>query len=476
MGIGKIGTTIGKEIIAWTKTGKSLLATKPIKVNTCGLKIVPITEDIVQFNKFSIPAEKEITSILRRHSITGNSFKNGTLELDKSFINDNNSIFLRELDRMFPVKQGEKNIVLEDILVCLEDINHSGFTNKKDFLSQFIEDLECIKRMTNTNGEKLFDSSIESLYSMKSILQAKYNNPERYQEIMDLYKLTKSGKAPDYIIKNLIPEARFHKLAKSDIECLKSGKNYFQRFSKTTSHDDITNKTELGEVISIDGQMYVRGKNDIEKLKLDEEMYKKLFPALGRYCLSQVGDSCYFVSALDGMIKNPETRIDMYKMFEQIGKHKVRVKLPKENIKPVEFNLSDISEFNDEYVHGALGYKLIEKVCMQNYNGLSRTVQDFNRGGQPQIIMDVLYKDGAKQGCYSDLGKNGLHMFVERSKGNTVLIPRTEYQETSQNRNIGLWGGHCYSSQNGNFFNPVNSIEEVYYPKQENIYQIIYRQ
>ena len=199
-----------------------------------------------------------------------------------------------------------------------------------------------------------------------------------------------------------------------------------------------------------------------------KKQYKRL--------LASLNFEVEYIYILNDWFKNPETRIDMYKMFEQIGKHKVRVKLPKKNIKPVEFNLSDISEFNDEYVHGALGYKLIEKICMQNYNGLSRTVQDFNRGGQPQIIMDVLYKTGAKQGCYSDLGKNGLHMFVERSKGNTVLIPRAEYQETSQNRNIGLWGGHCYSSQNGNFFNPINSIEEVYYPKQENIYQIVYRQ
>ena len=38
MGLGKIGTTIGKEIVAWTKTGKSLLATKPVKVTLSDLK------------------------------------------------------------------------------------------------------------------------------------------------------------------------------------------------------------------------------------------------------------------------------------------------------------------------------------------------------------------------------------------------------------------------------------------------------
>ena len=39
MGLEKVGETIGKEIVAWARTsGKSLLTTKPLKVNTCGLR------------------------------------------------------------------------------------------------------------------------------------------------------------------------------------------------------------------------------------------------------------------------------------------------------------------------------------------------------------------------------------------------------------------------------------------------------
>lgn len=43
MGMGKIGTVMGKEVIAWTRTvaNKSLLATKPVKVNIEGLKLAP---------------------------------------------------------------------------------------------------------------------------------------------------------------------------------------------------------------------------------------------------------------------------------------------------------------------------------------------------------------------------------------------------------------------------------------------------
>ena len=41
MRLDRIGVIIGKEMVAWTKTGESMLATKPIKINTCGLKYAP---------------------------------------------------------------------------------------------------------------------------------------------------------------------------------------------------------------------------------------------------------------------------------------------------------------------------------------------------------------------------------------------------------------------------------------------------
>ncbi len=53
MGIEKTGLQLGKEIIAWTRTsGRNLLAAKPVKVNTTGLRLVPhLEDDIVQISK-----------------------------------------------------------------------------------------------------------------------------------------------------------------------------------------------------------------------------------------------------------------------------------------------------------------------------------------------------------------------------------------------------------------------------------------
>lgn len=52
MGLAKAGATVGKKIIAWASTGgDSLLAIRPIKINTCGLKYVPKLEnDVVQLS------------------------------------------------------------------------------------------------------------------------------------------------------------------------------------------------------------------------------------------------------------------------------------------------------------------------------------------------------------------------------------------------------------------------------------------
>ncbi len=52
MGIEKAGLQLGKEIIAWARNGKSLLATRPVKINTTGLKLGPQLEsDVVQISK-----------------------------------------------------------------------------------------------------------------------------------------------------------------------------------------------------------------------------------------------------------------------------------------------------------------------------------------------------------------------------------------------------------------------------------------
>lgn len=67
MGLYKVGTTIDKKFIAWIRTSasKSLLATKPVKINTAGLRLEPNLEcDVVQINKIKVAKDK-LTAVLQ---------------------------------------------------------------------------------------------------------------------------------------------------------------------------------------------------------------------------------------------------------------------------------------------------------------------------------------------------------------------------------------------------------------------------
>lgn len=471
MGLEKMGLNLAKEIVAWTRaSGTNLLATRAVKVNTTGLRFAPeLKGDVIQISeRFSTPSEREVKNILARHSITGDSFSEGETLLNKSFINANNNIFLKELDMMFPAVKGKKSTYLEDILVCLEDINHSNFSNKKDFLTNFIKELEKVNEMTTASGKKLFnDNSWSVLYSKKAILQAKYNDPERYKELMDLYELVQNGKAPDYILQNLIPEAHFHSLAKSDISKMLKGKTYFEQFAKNVNPDEILSKIALGDVFSIGEKMFVRSKEGYTELKITKSVYERLFPAVERYALAQTEDSCHFVAVLDGMIKNPETRIDLYKMFEQVDNNKVKITLPN-NRKPMVYDLSDIAKFSitegeKGYLKGALGYKILEDARAEGVHGGMLTI---NTGGDPINSMRALYPiEKVIELPHGDKINSAPEIF--KSSGNTTMVRSGVYEpgEDVVNFNRGIIGGHCYSTQRGNIFNPWNSIEEIPFDK-----------
>lgn len=444
-------------------------------LESLGLKMEQLTGDVAQFNKVRLkrPTENQVTEILKRNKINPERIFYGDSEeeyyLIKSFINENNNIFLEELERLYPFKEGTFNTKMREILIYLENINHSHCANEREFLTSFIKELENINFMKNAKGEKLFEEALS--YSKKAILQAKYNNPDRYKEIMDLYQLVKSGKAPDYILRNLIPEGRFHALAKGDIQKLLQGKHYFEQFTGITHSSDVLAKTQLGEAFSIGDKMFVRAANGYEELKFSKAIYERLFPPIERYALAQTGETCFFVAPLDGMIKNPKTRIDMYNMFEQIDKNTMKVTLPGCPDKPVIFSLSDLQKYGEDYVSGAPAYKLIEECYAKAMNS---SVQTMNlKGGNPEVVLRSLYAKNLSERSCSFTTKDIKHEMINSSKGSTCMVPEAMIESGDYiYPNIGIHGAHAYSTQNGYIFNPENSIEAIKYPEKRFIYSV----
>lgn len=482
MGLEKLGMSLAQKTSTWIKTcGKTnILQTKPAKkIELKGLKFTdkPNLDTVeLSLKKFILPEKTEIQEILTKHSITGKSvlFSGKEIILDTPFINSNNGIFLKRLDEIFPAVKGKRTKDLEELMICLENINHGKFKNKESFLQNFIKDFNDLKMLTDITGKKLFGQGTTSLYTIKAILQAKYNNPERYQEIMDLYKLHKEGKAPRYLLEVLFPESSFHYLPKSDIQKLLKGESYYPKL-KALNEAEIM-KLPQGEAFSVGEEMFVRTLDGYEKLKINPNIYEQLFPPIERYAIAQGKlENCHLIATLDGMTKHPEGRIKLYKMFEQTPTG-VKCKLPNCNDYFEEFQLQDLSKLNSEFsLQGSLGHKMLEKTYASYRYKASKgslvgaTSEDilkvFNRGGDETYIKQY-YKDilGFESSIVNskdlrDYGQDYRELIRNSANGKIVAVDCHLYDF-----NKGLSSSHYYNAvdvPNSKIINPWNTLEVI---------------
>lgn len=348
----------------------SILFTKPHlePLNLSGTKLEPLKKDVVQLStqKFALPSTQQCDEILSRNNLSAKMVKGN--EIDVSYLNDNNRIFLPRLEEMFPPQIGEPNKQLEKMLVYLEDINHAPFQDKEQFLAKFLADVKEVEQMTDINGKTFYsDDKYWSLYSKKSFIEAKYNNPERYQELTDLFKLYKEGKVPEYLLGVFFPKAKFHQLPKQDMEKLLKGENYFPQLLEAAKDDELL-KLSVGEVFQKGKDMFIRTKDGYEKLKIDEETYRKLFPPVVRYSIAQNEvENCGKIAALNALIKLPETRVQLYRMYEQTHSG-VRISIP--GLKAEEFKYGNLDMLHtSQNLQGGLGHKMLEYAHDTKANG-----------------------------------------------------------------------------------------------------------
>lgn len=380
MGIEKAGIQLGKEIIAWTRTsGKSLLTTRPVKVNTAGLRLAPKLEgDVVQFTGLRKPSVERLKQVIKEQGLEVDYLKNRNGKgmccdlLDEPYITDNNSLFLEELVNRYPLPKGQNvNYEVQRRMLYLSDVNHCSFADKRKFLDRFLKDVDNVDNLKDLHGKKLYSAEVDvSEYSKKAILQAKYNNPERYKELSDLLSLFRKGKAPEHCLM-FFPEAHFHKLPKSDIQKLLRGEHYYQKLTDISQLD--ATKLEIGEVCSVAEKMYVKTPNGFEQLKMDSKTYERLFPPIERYSIAQgdVGNCCK-IASYNALIKHPLTRIELYKSIEQT-QNGVKINISRMNYQH-DFNWDNLNMLNTpENLQGGLGHKMIEYTYDINKSGQLRT-------------------------------------------------------------------------------------------------------
>jgi hypothetical protein len=211
-------------------------------------------------------------------------------------------------------------------------------------------------------------------------------------------------------------------------------------------------------------------------------MYEKLFPPIERYALAQ-GDigNCHLMAAMDSILKNPEGRIEFYKLFEQVDKNKVKCCIQEYKENGIIYDLNDLSMIKEVDCKGSsLGHTLIEytyakNMCdlMKNYNPnsyyayITRTYNGyeprriFSEGGDAETVSDHInrligWKTDSRYKFTDEIVSDILKEQKCVSVANcTTRIP-----------NKGLQNGHYYNSgdlRNGTLLNPWNTMEEIPY-------------
>lgn len=184
-----------------------------------------------------------------------------------------------------------------------------------------------------------------------------------------LNNITKHGKMNESVVKDLQLLNRCHE------EGIKPADVFVP---KIASEAELKKNIKIGDVFEIEGveNVCIKTKEDgFEYLKVDKEMYMKLFPPVERFALVQSGiGDCYLVSTLDALYENPKTRHIVLSAFEQQG-NDVLVKFPKGESVYLSQNceLPENSNRNN-FLAGAKGFQLLEHVfgldLIKKYNDL----------------------------------------------------------------------------------------------------------
>ena len=163
----------------------------------------------------------------------------------------------------------------------------------------------------------IFKSTNENLWPALDVSAMRICHPESYNKLKtsEIINLVVSKKLKPDILRlgygqEFIPEVY------SDIELLKNGGSVIKHF---TSFDKILSKTTAGDVISVNGKMFINNNGRIQAWNMTEEKFNDLFPLVERFTGSQGYANCFLYSALETMYRNPKTRGQYYKLFEQKG-------------------------------------------------------------------------------------------------------------------------------------------------------------
>lgn len=339
---------------------------------------------------------------------------------------------LKEINNLLIKKSNKKNYV--NIL----QKQYSSLKNYKDILSQIQNDTEF------DLFTKIYKDGETNPISLVQLLKTARENKCGYKnlthiasnaEIMDIFEIHKDTYLSELIMLISKPDGikKINDLIKSDLykglirdSSVRGGhvfynesyiqdkikmKNgtYVQRFNNTVPKSEIFKKVSNGDVLTIDGKLYIRDGKELVKLNISEKTYLKLFPAGERFNTKQgeVGD-CWLVATIDILLKNPKGRVELLKFFKEDG-NDLYVTIPNQD--PIPFpNAEPLNKNNDIFANHAKacdGFRILEEavafarakqknINIDNITDMNKMMNVLTGGTEPEAF-NLLF---------GDLGKN----------------------------------------------------------------------
>ena len=221
MGLEKVGINIGKEIIARTRTGKSLLATRPVKINTRELKYAPeLKADTLQISEIQLlfrDLEKQISKS-EIYNVTRYQKKFFNKVYNRLKTPEERALYTEKLRLIFDNIQLKKCCEYDDLTNQLEKFNFikENFRFLHNFEQKRILSLlrqgELPKSVHFNDNNKMFELVLsDKKYNLDYI--EKLMKSRRYSELDEIAPEL-SRKIDEYITKNGIycPKKGAHKI------------------------------------------------------------------------------------------------------------------------------------------------------------------------------------------------------------------------------------------------------------------------
>ena len=281
----------------------------------------------------------------------------------------------------------------------------------------------------------IFKSTNEDLWSALDVSDMRIQDPEIYK------KLQASGIIDLVISKKLKPDMlrlgygqEFIPQVYSDIEILKKEGSVIKHF---TSFDKILSKTTAGDVVSVNGKIFINNNGRLEAWNMTKEKFNELFPLVERFTGSQGANDCFLFSVLETMYRNPKTRGQYYKLFEQKGDD-ILVTIPayKDFNGTVKFSNGEvITNFNSS--SGAKHYMMLEQAYART---ALRAEKNTPIGKNPITTNDYEYLYNRLNGGQTDDVLNDLldqNPNLVKLKNNKKLVKGTQTIFLKKSSNFG---------------------------------------